>query len=228
MEVPDRIEPGYADTLRGAVFGKSGTGKSWLLHWIIANYLKYDLRDRVIVLNTTIKDYSYLSGYDIEKISLDQSSPEQLNWEKILLEHPRLYIELLSREEAGERHIDNLCRTVLGMGNTFLAVDEGHAIFPKYSNADLLYAVIREGRKHGIDYMLGTQQPVDLATTAMGLANMIISFRIDKDTHVEKIGDRIGAPYSEIQNLENYEYFVFNDAESGLLHKEKSTGLNYP
>lgn len=219
------LDPAKANALTCTIYGKTGSGKSYLAHWIVKQYAKRNLRDRIVAVSTTSMDRDeYLPEFDL--ITVDENTPPDLDWGKVLIDHPHLYIEMMGLDEENAHHLDRLSRTIRGMGNTLFLVDEAHQLFGRYTDADGLRYLIRQGRKYKVEWILASQQPVDVAKEGASQANILIAFRTEDKSHVERLSKRMEVDESEIRNLDDYQYFIHNAAE-GKVEKESTDELKF-
>lgn len=219
------LDPAKANALTMTVYGKTGSGKSYLVHWIAKRYDELDLRDRIVVVSTTSMDRDeYLPNFNL--LTVDERTPKSLNWGHVLMDHPRLYIEMMGLDEQNDHHLDRLSRTIRGMGNTLFVVDEAHQLFGRYTDAKGLKYLIRQGRKYKVEWVLASQQPVDVAKEGASQANILITFRTEDKNHVERLSRRMEVKGGQIRNLDDYEYFIHNAAE-GKVEKETTDELEF-
>ena len=219
------LDPRKSNALTATIYGKIGSGKSYLAHWIAKKYSELNKRDRHIVVSTTVQDRDkYLPEYD--KISVDERTPDDLDWGQILINHPNLYVEMVGLDEQNEHHLDKLSRTVRDMGNCLFMVDESHQLFGRYTDAEGMRYLIRQGRKYAVEWVLASQQPVDVAKEGASQANVLIVFRTEDKAHVERLSKRLEVKESVIRNLDDYEYIIHNAAE-GKTERESTNNLTF-
>lgn len=231
--------------MKANIFGKMQSGKTTLAYMIVAEWIKKDLRERFIIVDNERDQYDKnLKRLGFEEVTLSPEKPGEIAWEQVLLEESRLFVNLDRMDDnLLSRHIDELAYAVQRLGNAMFVIDEAWNIWATNEKQTELERLVRSGEKRGIERIFISQQPVDIAMPLRSQSDLVVSFKITNDRHIEKIHKFMGGEekfeekkreYEEkkglehdtekdlLEILENYEYYEF-DPDNQVLNGPKKT-----
>lgn len=150
----------------------------------------------------------------------------------MILEHKKLRIvpDGLTPDEQQALFAD-IAGTVMEVGkgeaNVLVAVDEAHQVVPDVGEAldDRVIRMLTGGRKKGVEYILCTQRPSNLHDEAYSQMSHAAYFSLTKDVDVAKVNGSAGFnAYDYLPHLEPRQ-FIFEDLDSGDLHRHSTNDL---
>jgi len=196
--------------------GKTGSGKSFTLHYIIKREYELKRRGGLVILDLRDDHIAFLKypNFFFLKISPLILNYYNLDWAGIFKKYPYLIIspQKLSGEEYGKL-ADDIARGILDIGNRVYILEETGIAFPVYTgNSEAkrnLSALITTGRKIGIDLYFTSQRPQQVATTAISQSNTRISFQLTDHNDLIRVN-----PYFtnfDVSKLERFQFIARND-----------------
>lgn len=227
---------------RVAVIGNSGTGKSWGAGAIIERVLDtshpenpgstfdlavhFDFEDEEKGLSDAANDPL------LQRLDVTPDLAERIDWLKLLYNHRRLrVVPDMTQEEAKEllgvisKAMMKLCKDVVPELTGFLSIDEAHNFIPQGNNDQRVHRLISGGRKHGVEFLVISQRPVSLHTSALGLADRRIYFRVDEKNDIRGLREVTTFNADILQNLKDRECVVENKS-SGEHVRETTNNWN--
>lgn len=223
---------------RTGVIGNSGTGKSWGAGAIIERVLDpnhpespsetfdlavhFDYEDEEKGLSDSDNDALF------KRLDVDAELADQLDWLKVLYNHRRVrVVPDMTQEKAREllgvicEAIMKLCKELAPDLTAFLSIDEAHNFIPQGNNDDRIHYLMSNGRKHGIEYLVISQRPVSLHTSALGLTDRRIYFRVDEKNDIRGLREVTTFDADKLQTLQDRECIIENKS-SGEYVKEST------
>jgi len=195
------------------IVGKTGTGKSYTLNYIL--HREYELKRREGICVLDIRDDHLnllkLPNFYYLKITPLIFNYYDLDWAGILQKYPYLLVSphKLSREEY-EKLADDVAKGIIDIGNRVYVLEEAGMAFPIYTGIRRnLSVLITTGRKLGIDFYFTSQRPQQVATTAISQANIRISFQLTDHNDLSRVN-----PYFtnfDVSKLERFQFVARND-----------------
>lgn len=212
---------------RTAVIGNSGTGKSWGAGALIERVLDpnhpknagqtfdiavhFDYEDEEIGLSDADEDPLF------ERLDVDRELANRINWLKLLYRHRKVRIVPdMTQEDAKEllgvicQAIMKLCKELAPDLTAFLSIDEAHNFIPQSNGDNRIHYLMSNGRKHGIEYLVISQRPVSLHTSALGLTDRRIYFRVDEKNDLRGLREVTTFNADELQTLDDRECIIEN------------------
>jgi DNA helicase HerA-like ATPase len=214
---------------RVAVIGNSGTGKSWGSGCLIERVLDPDHPDAPAETFDLAVHFDYEdeevglseSGGEFEplmlRLDVDVARARKINWRKLLLRRRRLRIipdmtvpaarELLF---ALSEALMSICKDLHPELTAFLSIDEAHNFIPQEVTDRRIHYLMSNGRKHGIEYLIVSQRPVSLHTSALGLTDRRLYFRVDEKNDLRGLREVATFDVNRLQQLDDREVIVEN------------------
>lgn len=195
------------------VCGKTGTGKSYLLNYLIHKEYELKRRGGIVILDfrgdhlglIKKKEFHYL------RISGDILNNYNIRWGDVLTEYPYLVIEpyKLSRDEY-QRLGNDIALGIVDIGNRVFFLEESQLCFPIHDTIRRGFGVlITTGRKIGIDFYFTSQRAGIVNSTAVSQANTRISFLLDDVNDIKRM---LGHFPSEVDltKLKRFQFVAHN------------------
>lgn len=198
--------------------GKTGTGKSFLLNYILRREVQLKRREGIIILDLRADHINLLKEKEFHylKISADIFNNYNIDWVGVLTKYPYLIIEpyKLSREEY-ENLANDIAGGIVDIGNRIFVLEEAGLAMPIFSGIRRnLSVLITTGRKLNIDIYFTSQRPAIVNTTAVAEANIRICFSVDDLSDIKRMRN-----YFEEEALLQLKRFQFI-ALNTFSHKE--------
>lgn len=161
---------------RAAIVGRTGSGKSVLLRFLLGGYSRAVLVDP--------KGRATMPAWPIV-----YGVPEFVRaWPAA----PRIVVRPGPGEDRRE-WLDRLCWHVYRHGETALGVDEVIGIVSAGRRAPGFDAVLTQGRELGITGLVCTQRPRGVPATILSEADHVFAFALNRDDDRDAIAETIGA-----------------------------------
>jgi hypothetical protein len=182
---------------RWLIAGVSGTGKSWFALWLISQYIRLRKRSFYVFLSDNARDYDKANhtpairpaanGFKLVTYT-NEHAKRVWDWEKVLRQHRRLYIETANLlDDEMKALVNSLSMAFWRLGSGLFAVDEAWQ-FLSHTNPPLEFERLsRGGRKMGVDVMAITHRVVDIHPRILNSLNLIVSFRLTEKNDVERV-----------------------------------------
>lgn len=188
-----RISP----NLRIFITGKTQSGKSFFCKWLLRQYenlLVYDLKREYTAFGVVVR-------------SLDQlRRAVGQGYNRIVYQPVDLSAE----------HFDLVCDFVFSfLRNLVFVVDEVHVFCSKHcipQNFKNLITVA-QGSPYFIGVISISQRPANVHNDVLGNSSLIVSFRLSLFADAEAVSSMTDIPVEELQGLEYYWFYVYNDRE---------------
>lgn len=223
---------------RTGVIGNSGTGKSWAAGALIERVLDpnhpknggetfdiavhFDYENEEVGLSDADHDPLF------RRLDVDEQAASRIDWLHLLYNHRRLRIvpdmtQAKARELLGVicEAIMTLCKEVVPELTAFLSIDEAHNFIPQSNNDERIHYLMSNGRKHGIEYLVISQRPVSLHTSAIGLTDRRVYFRVDEKNDIRGLREVCTFNADRLQRLKDRECIIENKSSGD--HVKEST-----
>jgi len=208
------------------ICGKTGSGKSYLLNYILHKEYQLNRRGGMVILDLRGDHLNLLKEpkFKYTRISGDILNNYNIDWGGILTAYPYLLIEpyKLSREEY-EQLADNIAGGIVEIGNRIYVLEEAGLAFPVYSGVRRnLSVLIVSGRKLNLDCYFTSQRPSQVNTTAVAEANVRIAFSMDDKNDVQRMLSYF--PNENFEELKRFD-FLAKDTFTGEIVKGNTNNL---
>ena len=195
------------------IVGKTGTGKSFTLHYIIKKEYELKRREGICVLDLRDDHLALLKLPDFYYLKITPLifNYYDLDWAGILQKYPYLLISphKLSREEY-EKLADDIAKGITDIGNRIYVLEEAGLAFPVYSGIRRnLSVLITTGRKLNVDFYFTSQRPSFVSTVAVSQANIRIAFTMDDTNDINRV--KTYFENVDIANLKRFEFVARNE-----------------
>lgn len=208
----------------GFVGGKTGTGKSYCLHYILEREYALKRRGGIVILDLQGDHVSLIKGTEFQylPVSRELFMGYKLDWVGILQKYPYLIIEPTKFAEGEYGQLaDNIAGAIMEIGNRTFVIEESHFAMPTYvSMKHDLSALITTGRKLGIDLYFTTQRPALVNTTAVTQANLRIGFYVDEKNDIQRMNSYF--PGYDLSQLQFLEFVANNNRERKILKSDNN------
>ena len=188
---------------RIGIIGTSRTGKSWLLKYIINQYIKNNKRRYYILIDDKLSNVVelYEKGFYVQEINKDNINGN-FNLEKFIKYHEKVVFLINGFVNQSEIHefLNKLAFVVYHLKDALFCIDEAHQFLKtgKYEPENIV-KLERGGAKDGIDFIISTHRLTDVSPDVVSLLNVIISFRVNEVNTV----DRLANFFDQFYNPEN-------------------------
>jgi DNA helicase HerA-like ATPase len=175
----------------GFVSGKTGTGKSYCLNYILRREYELKRREGIVILDLQGDHVNLLREQKFFYLPMGKKNYDtyRFNWVGILQKYPYIIIEpqKFSGEDYGNL-ADDIAGAIMEIGNRTFVIEESHFAMPtNNSMKHHLSALITTGRKLGIDLYFTSQRPALVNTTAVTQANLRIGFFVDDPNDMKRM-----------------------------------------
>jgi len=204
--------------------GKTGTGKSFALNYLIHREYELQRREGIVVLDLRDDHINLLKEKDFHylRISPNILNNYELDWEGILGKYPYLIIVpyKLSREEY-EKLADDIAEGIVEVGNRIYVLEEAGLAFPVYTGIKRnLSVLITTGRKLGIDFYFTSQRPSFVSTVAVSQANIRICFSVDDSNDIYRM--KTYFKDIDLTKLERFQFVARNEFSHEQIQSDTS------
>ena len=203
---------------RFGIFGTSGTGKSWLIKYIVKQYLKYNKRRYYVIIDENIRNIQEYEemGFHIEEINRDIFN-HNFSVIDFLRYHEKVVFlinDLLPAEIPD--FLNPVADSLYSLGDSLFVIDEAHYFIQRgKNNPESVIRYERGGRKQGSDFIVGSHRTTDLNPDVVNLLNCVISFRVNEVNTIE----RLSRYYDQFNNVKNNDLI---DPEMNKSQKNKA------
>lgn len=203
-----------------AITGKTGTGKSTLLKFLISEEYKKRNRNGMVILDYAGEHREFLKitkKFKHLKISRDIFNKKLINWEGLLSQNLYIIIEpyLLSANEYKDL-VNSVCGALLKIKSRTIIIEETHLAAPLHQSVrENLGILITTGRKVGLDCFWTTQKVQSVNASLISESNIKITFLLD-DINTTK---RLRGVFTEkdILDLKKYEFLLKNSFTGSII-----------
>jgi len=183
------------------IFGKRGSGKSFLAHKLIND------EKRLIV-------FDIMSEYE-NGVIFDAENYEQflIFWRSVCRGNYRFVYRPLKPDE----EINNICELVYVIGNCCFLVEEIDCYCSSHRISDQFAAIIQRGRHKNITLIGVTQRPYGVNLLLTSQAKEIYVFNTNEPRDREYLRTLLGQEIEpKLDSLKEYEYVYWQDGKEGL------------
>lgn len=212
---------------RLSVIGNSGTGKSFAAGALIERVLDVDHPKNPGETFDLAVHFDYedeekgLSDANhsplLKRLDVQASQARHIDWKRLIAREPYLrVVPDMTMEEATEllgvisKAIMDLCKKVYPDATGFLSIDEAHNFVPQGNNDQRVHRLISGGRKHGVEFLVITQRPATIHTSALGLSDRRFYFRVDEKNDIRGLREVTTFNADKLQTLEDREVIIEN------------------
>ena len=193
--------------------GKTGTGKSFLLNYLIHREYELKRRQGIVILDfrgdhlnlLKQREFKYLriSGYILNNYNID--------WVSVLNEYPFLIIEPWKLTQAEYQELGNqIALGIIEIGNRVFFLEESQLCFSVYDSIKRGFGIlITTGRKIGIDFYFTSQRPGIVNSTAVSQANVRVAFTLDDINDVGRMRGHFPSGI-DLTKLKRFEFVAYN------------------
>lgn len=183
------------------IFGKRGSGKSYLAKKLIEN------EPRLIVFDT-------MSEYENGVVFGTENYDKLLEfWQKVYRGRFRLIYQPIKPYT----EIEQICDLVYTLGNCCFMVEEIDCYCTAYQISDTFAAVIQRGRHKNITLIGITQRPYGIHRLLTSQAKEIYIFNTNEPRDREYLRTLLGQEIeTKLDALKQYEYIHWQDSKEGL------------
>ncbi len=208
----------------GFVGGKTGTGKSYCLHYILEQEYKLKRRTGIVILDLQGDHVSLLKGTNFHylPVSRELFVGYALDWVGILTKYPYIIIEPSGFDEGEYGQLaDSVAGAVMKIKSRTLVIEESHFAMPTYASMKHnLSALVTTGRKLGIDLYFTSQRPALVNTTAVTQANLRIGFFVDDKNDVQRMNSYF--PGYDLSQLEFMQFVANNNRDRRIIKSDNN------
>jgi hypothetical protein len=183
------------------IFGKRGTGKSYLAKKLIES------EERILIFDT-------MSEYTEGVVFGTEDYPQFLEfWRKVYI-HP---YRIVYRPLRPDVEIENICRLVYALGNMCLLVEEVDCYAGTFNISDSLTNIIQRGRHKNISLIGITQRPFGIHRLLTSQAKEIYVFSTNEPRDREYLRLLLGQDVdSKLDALKQFEFVQWQDGQDQL------------
>lgn len=183
------------------IFGKRGSGKSYLANKLIVK------EKRFVIFDT-------LSEYECGVVFLSEK------YDELLLFWRNVYqgrFRLIYRPLKPKAEIDRICDLVYELGGLCFMVEEIDCYCTAYEISDMFAAIIQRGRHKNISLIGVTQRPYGIHRLLTSQAKEIYVFNTNEPRDREYLRTLLGQEMDvKLDALKQYEYVHWQDGKDGL------------
>jgi len=214
---------------RVSVIGNSGTGKSWAAGALIERVLDpdhpeappdtfdlavhFDYEDEEAGLSSAAGEHRPI----YQRLDVDRDLAGRINWQKMIYHHQRIRLVPDMTPAAARELLGAICEALMALckhvnpdWSAMLSIDEAHNFIPQQNNDQRVHYLLSNGRKHGIEYLVVTQRPATIHTSALGLSDRRVYFRVDEKNDLRGLRDVTTFEAAKLQRLNDRECIVEN------------------
>lgn len=197
--------------LRMSVIGNSGSGKTFF----ILSLLKYHfLKSKYVLIIDTKETFSKIVNAHIR---VDETNYKEFSSYRYL-DALRTFKSMLVQVDGlidDEIHllVDSIFSQLKHGDHILVVVDEAHIFLPRFNCPVCALRYSRTGREQFLDYIVITQQWIDLDLTLLKQSNVISCFRLHEQNEVQKLS-RYVPGLVNLTNLPRYGKIIV-DTERG-------------
>lgn len=194
---------------RVTVLGRSGTGKSYFVGYLLeqvvpkfALAVHYDIEDEERGLSDRSNDPLYRT------VTVERDEAARANWSRILRKYRKVRVvpEGLTVEEMRLLYAE-ICRVTMQLCrqkreiSAFVSCDEAHNLLTQSAFPQPVERMITGGRKHSCETLHTSQRPQLLHTTVISQADKRVYFALSDDNDIRKVERTASFPAQKLKNL---------------------------
>jgi len=183
------------------IFGKRGSGKSYLAIKLIEN------EPRLVVFDT-------MGEYEIGVCFGTEEYERYLEfWRRVY----RTQFRMIYRPIKPDMEIERICELVYSLGNCCFLVEEIDCYCTAYQISDTFAAIVQRGRHKNITLIGITQRPYGIHRLLTSQAKEIYVFNTNEPRDREYLRTLLGQEIEpKLDALKQYEYVHWQDGKEGL------------
>ena len=183
------------------IFGKRGSGKSYLAGKLIEN------QPRLMIFDT-------MSEYEDGVVFGTEEYEQFLEfWRQVY----RRQFRMIYRPIKPDAEIEQICDLVYTLGNCCLLVEEIECYCTAYQISDAFAAIVQRGRHKNITLIGVSQRPYGINRLLTSQAKEIYVFNTNEPRDREYLRTLLGQEIeAKLDSLKQYEYAHWQDGKEGL------------
>ena len=183
------------------IFGKRGTGKSYLAKKLIQS-------ERRLLIYDTLSEYEAGVIFDTE-----QSEQFKEYWKHVYRRNFRLIYRPLNPEQ----EIDEIAELVFALGDMTFLVEEVDCYCTSYNISDAFAHIIQRGRHKNITLIGVTQRPFGIHRLLTSQAKEIYVFGTNEPRDIDYLKILLGNEIEKkLKQLKQFEYVHWREVTPGL------------
>ena len=183
------------------IFGKRGSGKSYLAHSILKSHKRYLV-------------YDVLGEYE-DGVCFESKADLADFWERNLDREFRLiYRPLKPRDE-----FEDICKLVLACGDMTFLVEELDTFCSPQEIGDSFASIIQRGRHFNITFIGVSQRPFGINRVISSQAKEIYTFQHDEPRDLDYLSLYIGKEVEQIKALKEYHFLKWQQSGNVVILK---------
>jgi len=181
------------------IFGKRGSGKSYLANKLIEN------EQRLLIFDTLGEYTEGVVFEDYEKFA---------EFWRLIYQHP---YRLIYRPLQPDREIEQIAELVYAIGNICFVIEEIDCYCTAYQISESFAHVVQRGRHKNITLIGITQRPYGIHRLLTSQAKEIYIFNTNEPRDREYLRTLLGQEIDgKLDGLKQYEYVKWRDGKEGL------------
>jgi hypothetical protein len=197
---------------REAIFGRTGTGKSILAHYLYRSVpVPHDKEETAFPFWVICIDVSDSVWDD----ALTFTDPTNIPWDQ------SYRLRFVPDVEVLESAIDTLYQNIILHGNCWVWLDEANEVSTAHRTIIGLRKVLLRGRKEQIGHCSATPRPADISRSILSQADHFFMFALSDPDDRLKLAKRVN------MTLEEFDYRIASLPEFGYLWYDVRQGVVY-
>lgn len=188
---------------RTTIVGKTGTGKSALLHKLS----HFQSKKILVILIDTKNEYTDIPELNFKSLKKQKGLFRviELDIDDVIIDDMLLVVEYMSSLLFDR---GNCMLIIEELGNVTKKVGRLYDIMPKFAK------LLQQGRSRGVGFIGTTQRPQEVHTTILSQSEHIISFLVTSKHDLKAMGAYVDK--EDYEKLNRYEFFHLNHSKNYL------------